>query len=354
MLDFEKSLFIVLLLLIILTSICLADSNDLNLRNIKELALKQNNDLKIADIEKENAAIDFEKNMLGNLETNSKSVRLQGELNLLMAENNYIQTKNSIIIDIIEQYLNILKLEKEIKSIQKEVELEKRRVQEVEVEMEMGYKSSLDLFEQERKYQDIQNRLERKQDSKGQQLKELKFQLGLDSTDRITFIKLEIPDIWEVQEGLVIKTVLENSKTIKIKNKQLEIAEARLVRAEALNESEMELKKLKNKVAIARLDYLNEKQNQESSAQNQYFLYKQAIKSLDMAERSLIQAKENYKIIKTQMQEGMASSNDLLSEEVVLMKAKNSFRSVIIDYYIQKLSLQNIMGQELEVELVND
>ena len=59
-----------------------------------------------------------------------------------------------------------------------------------------------------------------------------------------------------------------------------------------------------------------ERQNQEMKFNNAYHQYNQAVKNMNMAETSLLQAEEHYKIIKEQNEAGFVSNNDLLASEL--------------------------------------
>ena len=154
-------LFSVSFILLIFSVFAVASENAVGLDEIVALALEKNIDLKLAELSLEEAKVEYRKAQLNNLLTNSRLVELQSELYLVQAEENYKNTKNAVILDIINNYLRLISLKQQIETAEKEVELEGNRVEEVEAQVKLGYKSSLELFTQESSYQAAVNALEK-------------------------------------------------------------------------------------------------------------------------------------------------------------------------------------------------
>ncbi|NLJ84604.1 MAG: TolC family protein, partial [Halanaerobiaceae bacterium] len=161
--DIKKIFLLFSVLFIFFTTSIIAFASDdvIGLDEIVALALEKNADLKLAEINLEDAKIEYRKEQLNNLLTNSRLVELQSELYLVQAEENYKNIKKSVILDIINNYLRLISLNQQIETAEKEVELERNRVEEVEAQVKLGYKSSLDLFTQETSYQAAVNDLEK-------------------------------------------------------------------------------------------------------------------------------------------------------------------------------------------------
>ena len=82
-----------------------AETKEMNLSQAINLALENNLNLKIANLDLKNAQIDYQKTKANNLLTESRYIELQGDLGLLQAEDNYTQTRNEVIIDVVQKYL---------------------------------------------------------------------------------------------------------------------------------------------------------------------------------------------------------------------------------------------------------
>ncbi|GAJ02584.1 unnamed protein product [marine sediment metagenome] len=83
-----------------------AELKEMDLSQAINLALKNNLNLKIANLDLENAQIDYEKTKANNLLTESRYIQLQGDLGLLQAKDNYTQIRNQVIIDVVQNIFN--------------------------------------------------------------------------------------------------------------------------------------------------------------------------------------------------------------------------------------------------------
>src|SRR5690606_15525893 len=147
------------------------------------------------------------RSQLNNLLTNSRLVELQSELYLVQAEENYKNIKKSVILDIINNYLRLISLNQQIETAEKEVELERNRVEEVEAQVKLGYKSSLDLFTQETSYQAAVNDLEKIKWDLEQSRREIRHKLALAEGREIVLLELVKPEIWTVAEEDVSRVI---------------------------------------------------------------------------------------------------------------------------------------------------
>ncbi|MCJ7789598.1 MAG: hypothetical protein MUP69_05345, partial [Candidatus Atribacteria bacterium] len=90
------------------------EPKEIDLSLAVNLALTNNLNLKIANLDLENAQIDYEKTKAGNLLTKSRYTQLQGDLGLLQAKDNYTQIGNQVIIDVVQKYLQLNQAKKNI------------------------------------------------------------------------------------------------------------------------------------------------------------------------------------------------------------------------------------------------
>jgi len=91
-----------------------AEPEEINLSQAINLTLENNLNLKIANLDLENAQIDYQKTKANNLLTESRYIELQGDLGLLQAKDNYNQTRNEVIIDVVQKYLQLNQAKKNI------------------------------------------------------------------------------------------------------------------------------------------------------------------------------------------------------------------------------------------------
>ena len=327
-----------------------AEPKEMNLSQAINLALENNLNLKIANLDLENAQIDYEKTKANNLLTESRYIELQGDLGLLQAKDNYNQTRNQIIIDVVQKYLQLNQTKKNITAKSKEVELEKRLLEEVKIQVNSGYKGSLDLLQQENKYNNAVFDLEKANDDYHQSFREFKLELGLNNQgeEEFNLVEVDYLKVWEIGEEEVLKKAIENSFTLELRRRQIELAKIDLERAEVTASPELDLRKLRNNMELANLNFNKTQKELNNSIRKQYYAYKQIVNSLDLSRQNLNQAQESNGIIIDQVKAGLKTKNDLLSAEISLLQAEYNLNSAILNYYMNKLTMQKLIGQRIE------
>ncbi|MBA3062332.1 MAG: TolC family protein [Atribacteria sp.] len=327
-----------------------AETKEMNLSQAINLALENNLNLKIANLDLENAQIDYEKTKASNLLTESRYIELQGDLGLLQAKDNYNQTRNEVIIDVVQKYLQLNQAKRNITAKRKEAELEKNLLEEVKAQVKAGHKGSLDLLRQENKYNNAVFNLEKANDDYHQSFGEFKLELGLNNQEEEEFnlVEVDYPEIWQIDEEEALKKAVENSFILELRKRQIELAKVDLERAEVTASPELDLRKLRNNIELANLNFNKTQKELTNSIRKQFYTYKQTINSLDLSQQNLSQAQENNSIIIDQVRAGLKTKNDLLSAEISLLQAEYSLKSAVLNYYMTKLNLQKLIGQKIQ------
>lgn len=327
-----------------------AETKEINLGRAINLALDNNLNLKIANLNLENAQIDYEKTKANNLLTESRYIELQGDLGLLQAKDNYNQTGNDVIIDVIQKYLQLNQAKKNIITKSKEVELEKNLLEEVRAQAKAGHRGNLDLLQQENSYNNAVFNLEKANDDYHQSFREFKLELGLNDQEGEEFILVEVeyPKVWRIDEEEALKKATENSFILELRKRQIELDKIDLERAEVAASPELDLRKLKNNIELSDLNFSKTQKELSNSIKKQFYAYKQSINSLDLSQQNLNQARENNSILVEQVKAGLKTKNNLLSAEISLLQAEYSLNSAILNYYTAKLTLQKLIGQKIE------
>jgi len=327
-----------------------AETKEMNLSQAINLALENNLNLKIANLDLENAQIDYEKTKASNLLTESRYIQLQGDLGLLQAKDNYNQTRNEVIIDVVQKYLQLNQAKRNITAKRKEAELEKNLLEEVKAQVKAGHKGSLDLLRQENKYNNAVFNLEKANDDYHQSFGEFKLELGLNNQEEEEFnlVEVDYPEIWQIDEEEALKKAVENSFILELRKRQIELAKVDLERAEVTASPELDLRKLRNNIELANLNFNKTQKELTNSIRKQFYTYKQTINSLDLSQQNLSQAQENNSIIIDQVRAGLKTKNDLLSAEISLLQAEYSLKSAVLNYYMTKLNLQKLIGQKIQ------
>ena len=327
-----------------------AEPEEINLSQAINLTLENNLNLKIANLDLENAQIDYQKTKANNLLTESRYIELQGDLGLLQAKDNYNQTRNEVIIDVVQKYLQLNQAKKNIISESKEVELAKNLLEEVRAQVNAGHKGNLDLLQQENNYNNAVFNLEKANNDYHQSFREFKLELGLNDQEGEEFnlVEVDYPIVWQIDEEEALKKAIENSFILELRKRQVELAKVDLERAEAAVSPELDLRKLKNNIELANLNSTQTKKELANSIRKQFYTYKQSINSLDLSQQNLNQAQDNNSIIIDQVKAGLKTKNDLLSADISLLQAEYNLNLAILNYYTNKLTMQKLIGQKIE------
>ena len=350
---FSLFLFFAIFYIFFNATMC-AELKEMNLSQAVNLALENNIDLKIANLDLENAQINYEKNKAANLFTNSNYLGLQIDLGLAQAEDNCSQTRNQTIINVVQHYLQLNQIKREILIKEKQVKLEKKYLEEIKDQAETGNRGSLDLLKQENRYNNAVFNLERVNDDYKQSLREFQIELGLNQGEEYNFLEVEYPRAWQIKEEEVLRETLKNSFALKARKRQIKLVEVGLERAQVAGVPELDLKKIKNDKELANLNYEKIEKELDSLAKKQYYFFRQAIKSLDLYQLNLVQAQENNDIVVEQVKADLGTETELLSAEINLLQAEYSYYSAITNYYLNKLALQQLMGEKIEVVILNE
>ena len=327
-----------------------AEPEEINLSQAINLALENNLNLKIANLDLENAQIDYEKTKANNLLTESRYIELQGDLGLLQAKDNYNQTRNEVIIDVAQKYFQLNQAKRNITAKSKEAELEKNLLEEVKAQVKAGHKGNLDLLQQESNYNNAVFNLEKANDDYHQSFREFKLELGLNNQEEDEFYLVEVdyPEVWQIGEEEALKQAIENSFILELRKRQIELAKVDLERAEVAASPELDLRKLRNNIELANLNSTQTQKELANSIRKQFYTYKQSINSLELSQQNLNQAQENNSILVEQVKAGLKTKKDLLSAEISLLQAEYSLNSAVLNYYTAKLTLQKLIGQKIE------
>ena len=326
-----------------------AETKETNLGQAISLALENNLNVKIANLDLENAQIDYEKTKANNLLTESRYIELQGDLDLLQARDNYSQTRNEVIIDVVQKYLQLNQAKRDIATKSKEAELERNLLEEVKAQVNAGYKGNLDLLQQENQYNNAVFDLEKANDDYHQSFREFKLELGLSNQEEeFNLVEADYPKIWQIDEEEALKKAIENSFILELWKRQIELAKVDLERAEVTASPELDLRKLRNNIELANVNFNKTQKELANSIRKQFYAYKQSINGLDLSQQNLNQAQENNSIIIDQVKAGLKTKNDFLSAEISLLQAEYNLNSVILNYYTTKLTMQKLIGQKIE------
>jgi outer membrane protein len=78
-----------------------------------------------------------------------------------------------------------------------------------------------------------------------------------------------------------------------------------------------------------------------------YLNYKKSLDRINVIQKSIEQAEENYRITKEKYNSQLATSNDLIDAEVSVLQAKTNLTNALVDYELSRLTLEKTIGRRI-------
>jgi len=344
----KKLTFFIFLLFVTLLlgniQIIAQESIKLNLPRAVEMALSNNLELQKAGYQLENEEINIQKSKSENLLIQSNLLERQNELLLIQTKDQYQQQKEDLIIQVVDEYIQLKLTQKDLQVKEKELELEKNTMEDIEIQVKAGYKVQLDVLEQSNEYYDALFSFESAKLNYQKLLGNFRVTLGLNSDTQFELVEINVPDFKEIGLDEALKKGRQNSISLQMNNLEIDLASLELEKSKVSDIPEIDLNKLENNLTITKLDYQIAQQNLDYQIQSQWQNYIQTKNDITSSQNSLIQIKENKIIISNQVKAGLASKDDELSANIGVLEAEYRTASSIRNYYNALLNLQSIMG----------
>ena len=349
----KKSVLFIGIFIIVMSGVSYgAEIQHLKLSKAIQLALTQNLDLKIAELNMSNDKLSYQKIQANNIFSESNLMDLQAKIALAKAKNTYLQTRNQIVIELYQKYNQIINSQMDIQIKEKKLELENKILQTVNKGVERGHRGQLELLQQQNKYDNALFDLEKVNDNYQQFLWELKFYLGIEVESKLSLTTDIFPlSKWKITQQEVIEMAVEKNMILEVRKRNIELAELKFKRAKVVDTPKLDQKILKNNKKLAKLQYKMSINDLKSKVQKKFYLYRQATKKLNLSLHNLKQAEKNYEIIKKQERVGLKTKNDLLVAKINQLQADYNYKGAIVNYNLQKLQLKNLLGFEIGVSL---
>ncbi|MFN2362759.1 MAG: TolC family protein [Halarsenatibacteraceae bacterium] len=350
--DLSKFTGFILLLILVLTvsGIAYAD-NGLSLEEVINLADENDTDLKISELELDNARLNYEMNRAQNIRTESRYQELSTEMAYNQKKEEDRQTRTEIYIGLIRDYHNLIELNQEIDIANKEKELIRNKLEDKELEVEQGLSSRIELLQQQIAFNNAEFDLRSLESELEQAERQFKFRLDLDELPELTSRIQAVGSLNLQPRQEIVDRALEESFQLEAARINRDLSEIDVKRAEATEIPELELEKNKNNLELAELEITQVKEDVEEQALDQYHQVEQSYSQIELAAGNLEQALEHRRITKEQRDAGLVSASALEEAELEYLQAELNLDTSRFSYLISYFNLQNMIGVELEVLL---
>ena len=316
----------------------------LDLPQAVEMALANNLEFQKASYQSKNAEIDAKRNEAENQLTQSNLLERQNELSLIQGKEQYQQKIEDLIIQVVDEYLQLKLVQKDLQVKEKELELEKNTLEDIKAQAKAGYKVELDVLEQSNEYYDALFSFESAKLDYQKLLGNFRVTLGLNSKSQFELVAINAPGFKKIELDEALQKGRQNSVTLQMSNLEIDLASLELEKSKVSDTPGIDLNELENNLAITRLDYQIAQQSLDYQIQSQWQNYIQTKNDIISSQNSLNQIKENKTIISNQVKAGLASKDEELSAIIGVLSAEYRIASSVRNYYNALLNLQSIMG----------
>ncbi|MBF8437807.1 TolC family protein [Halanaerobiaceae bacterium Z-7014] len=349
-LKYFSGVIIILFFVLMISGSSYAESG-LALEEVIELANENDIDLEISGLELDNARLNYEMSRARNLRTESRYQELSAELAYNQAQEENRQTRTGIYIGLINDYHNIVELNKELDIAVKEKELARKRLEDKELEVEQGLSSRIELLQQQIAFNNTEFDLISLEAELDQAERQFRTRLDLDHlpelSSRIQPVgRLDLPP-----RSDIVEEAIEESFQLEAARINRELSEIDLRRAEAVQTPDLELQEHRNQLKLAGLEIIQVEERVEEEALDQYHQVEQSYRQIELAVDNLEQAAEHWRITREQREAGLVSASALEEAELEHLQAELNLDLSRFAYLINYFDLQNMIGVELEVLL---
>jgi len=85
----------------------------------------------------------------------------------------------------------------------------------------------------------------------------------------------------------------------------------------------------------------------ETEVIKEFLNYNKALKKVEVANKSVEQASENYRLTVDKYDQQLASSSDLIDAQAYLLEAETNLTSALVSFQISKAKLNNAVGRKV-------
>jgi outer membrane protein TolC len=315
------------------------NSKEFDLNQAISRVLQENAEVKEAEQSLEKAKLEYQIAEINNLREQSNYSELEAEYNLKSSKKNYLDSRNEIIKETINQYSNVYLDKLNMTVLKKVMEAEKMLYEQYKSQNKLGEVTNIDLLEQFNNYQDAKFDYETAEDQYLQSLKQLKLTLALDLESNISVEKLSVPEILKIGEKEALSQALNNNLEIKlgeISNQLKKIDQAR----SKITDSKLNKKIDSLEIEISNYNLKALTNQHKISAQDSYYSYQQAAKNMKLKKEKYQESKSQYQLMKEKHQLGMSTKTDLLQYEANMLEAEYDYKSSISELYLAEQSLK--------------
>ncbi len=340
-----KRLFIIFVSLVLLLSISFSqEAKVLSIEEAIDIALKNNGDLLVAKINLDNASLDYE-----NKKKDPTTLILalkQAELNLSLEKVKYENTKLQVIQSVRNTYFNVLEAQAQVKLYEKQLVYYEETFNATKVKYQVGNATATDVNQAELNYLSALNFLKTAQNNLTIYWSQFWQTLGISPMKNVILKEPEMKAYNFNLDDLFTMAKENLSSLVQAKN-NVELYELQVKLYDNDYTPKATLISAMNSLESAKKSYEQTLNSAKVTIAQRLEQLNASLKDIEIQQKNLDLAKENYKIIQLKLDAGLVTKLDLMNAEINVIKAENNYYSSLHNYWKNLDSLSLAVGKAL-------
>lgn len=319
---------------------------ELTLAEAVRLAFEHDVDHEIARLTWENARID---NMIARASGPlTQYEELQRELQERRAENNYLSSRRSLVLNVVQEYFELKQAAVQAEVARRQAELARRQLEIVRQMVAIGERHPSEELREQNRVAAAELAAENAERTYRNREEALRLRLGL--PEGVTLVPVDepvaIPFDWTLEETLVY--ALKHSFSVWERETNLRIAEMDLEALRAQDPAPLQLQKAENNFRITQLNALKADRSFRNSVANAYHSLMDAARRLELAKVEYELALASFEVARRQYELGLTTDTEWEQAQLDRINAEQSYRDSVFSYMRARLDLLNLIGYPFE------
>lgn len=319
---------------------------ELTLAEAVRLAFEHDVDHEIARLTWENARID---NMIARASGPlTQYEELQRELQERRAENNYLSSRQSLVLNVVQEYFELKQAAVQAEVARRQAELARRQLEIVRQMVAIGERHPSEELREQNRVAAAELAAENAERTYRNREEALRLRLGL--PEGVTLVPVDepvaIPFDWTLEETLVY--ALKHSFSVWERETNLRIAEMDLEALRAQDPAPLQLQKAENNFRITQLNALKADRSFRNSVANAYHSLMDAARRLESAKVEYELALASFEVARRQYELGLTTDTEWEQAQLDRINVEQSYRDSVFSYMRARLDLLNLIGYPFE------
>jgi len=316
-----RRLFIIFVSFVLLLSISFSqEAKVLSLEEAIDIALKNNGDLLVAKINLDNAFVDYE--------NKKKDPKLQ------------------VIQNVRNAYFNVLEAQTQVKLYEKQLAYYEETFNATKAKYQVGNATATDVSQAELNYLSAVNSLKTAQNNLTIYWSQFWQTLGISPIEKVVLREPEMK-VYNFNLDDLFNIAKENLSSLVQAKNNVELYELQVKLCDNDYTPKATLISAMNSLESAKKSYEQTLNSTKITIAQRLEQLNASLKDIEVQQKNLDLAKENYKIIQLKLDAGLVTKLDLMNAEINVIKAENNYYSSLHNYWKSLDSLSLAVGKAL-------